>query len=60
MADLEAIAAQLREAYDGIPVAPVAGGLTADDACEIQHIQTRRGLSEGTRIAGQKAGLTLR
>jgi 2-keto-4-pentenoate hydratase len=58
MGDLDAIAEDLRRAYDGTPIAPISGGLSVDDAYEIQQIQTRRRVAEGARIVGWKVGLT--
>jgi 2-keto-4-pentenoate hydratase len=62
MTDLDAIAGELLDAYgSGKTAAPLTtshGGLTLDDAYEIQQIQTRRRLAGGARIVGYKVGLT--
>ncbi|MEI9991986.1 MAG: fumarylacetoacetate hydrolase family protein [Rhizomicrobium sp.] len=59
--DHAAIAARLREAYAGRPLAPIRdalAGATADDAYAIQSENTRFWLREGRKRVGAKIGLT--
>jgi 2-keto-4-pentenoate hydratase len=61
LTDLEAIAAELADAYTGKPVEPLTArydGLSTDDAYGIQTIQTRRRTAAGARIVGYKIGIT--
>ena len=61
MADQEALAARLRNAYAGKAVAPLRDGLAPDDgdgAYAVQELNTRFWLGQGRRIVGRKIGLT--
>jgi 2-keto-4-pentenoate hydratase len=62
MTDLDAIAAQLLEAYTtGTAVPPLTArypGLTVDDAYAVQLLQARRRTAGGATVAGYKVGLT--
>lgn len=59
--DHETLAARLRAAYAGSPVAPLRDGLDPDDvegAYAVQAINTRFWTGSGRRIVGYKIGLT--
>lgn len=61
MSALEKIAARLRGAYAGGPIAPLRDALQAGDgraAYEVQAINTRYWQSQGRQIIGRKIGLT--
>ena len=60
-ADLDAAAAQLREAYTRGPISPLRAALEPSDAkgaYAIQEINTRYWIAEGRRVIGRKIGLT--
>ena len=61
MTSHQAIAARLRDAYRGTPVAPLRDGLQPTDieaAYAVQSCNTRFWQGEGRRIVGRKVGLT--
>ena len=59
--DHHIIAARLRQAYAGPPIAPLRDGLAADDAdgaYAVQALNTRYWKDAGRRVVGRKIGLT--
>jgi len=61
MSDHQTLARRLRNAYQGVAVAPLRDGLAADDvagAYAVQAINTQHWLEQGRRIVGRKVGLT--
>lgn len=61
IADHDAVAALLRDAYAGEPLLPLRGWLDPTDAAgayAVQAINTRYWEAQGRRIVGRKAGLT--
>lgn len=55
------VAAKLRDAYLGVPIAPLRAWLEPTDvngAYAVQEINTRFWVDQGRRIVGRKAGLT--
>lgn len=60
---IEVAAARLREAYGGVPVAPLRDLLAptdAETAYRVQALNTRHWQDQGRRIVGRKIGLTAR
>ncbi|MEM7569864.1 MAG: fumarylacetoacetate hydrolase family protein [Pseudomonadota bacterium] len=61
MADFNALAQRLRDAYAGPPIAPLRDGLDPGDmegAYAVQEINTQHWQAAGRRIVGRKIGLT--